>query len=123
MSEQMMMCDPHLDLHPDYRGGRPRIKGTRITVDDVARMYLRRGQSLEEIASEYDLPLAALYAAMAYYYDHQEEIERLMAEEQDFAEEWQRQHPSLLREKQQRPFGLCAGEFVVPDDFDASLPE
>jgi predicted RNase H-like HicB family nuclease len=21
-----------------------------------------------------------------------------------------------------RPFGLCAGEFVVPDDFDASLP-
>ena len=22
-----------------------------------------------------------------------------------------------------RPFGLCAGEFVVPDDFDASLPD
>lgn len=27
--------------------------------------------------------------------------------------------PALSR----RPFGLCAGEFVVPDDFDASLPE
>ena len=25
--------------------------------------------------------------------------------------------------KQLRPFGLCAGEFTVPDDFDASLPE
>ncbi|MBS1787964.1 MAG: hypothetical protein JST85_09595 [Acidobacteria bacterium] len=24
---------------------------------------------------------------------------------------------------QHRPFGLCAGEFVVPDDFDAPLPE
>ena len=24
---------------------------------------------------------------------------------------------------QPRPFGLCAGEFVVPDDFDAPLPE
>lgn len=24
---------------------------------------------------------------------------------------------------QQRPFGLCAGEFTVPDDFDAPLPE
>ncbi|MCC6491762.1 MAG: type II toxin-antitoxin system Phd/YefM family antitoxin [Pirellulales bacterium] len=23
----------------------------------------------------------------------------------------------------QRPFGLCGGEFVVPDDFDAPLPE
>ncbi|MCI0490996.1 MAG: hypothetical protein L0229_30775 [Blastocatellia bacterium] len=22
-----------------------------------------------------------------------------------------------------RPFGLCAGEFVVPDDFDDPLPE
>jgi antitoxin (DNA-binding transcriptional repressor) of toxin-antitoxin stability system len=22
-----------------------------------------------------------------------------------------------------RPFGLCAGEFFVPDDFDAPLPE
>jgi hypothetical protein len=22
-----------------------------------------------------------------------------------------------------RPFGLCAGEFRVPEDFDASLPQ
>ncbi len=25
--------------------------------------------------------------------------------------------------KQLRPFGLCAGEFTVPDGFDAPLPE
>jgi hypothetical protein len=25
--------------------------------------------------------------------------------------------------KQPRPFGLCAGEFTVPDDFDEPLPE
>ncbi len=25
--------------------------------------------------------------------------------------------------KHLRPFGLCAGEFTVPDDFDAPLPE
>ena len=24
---------------------------------------------------------------------------------------------------QRRPFGLCAGEFSVPDDFDAPLPD
>jgi antitoxin (DNA-binding transcriptional repressor) of toxin-antitoxin stability system len=23
----------------------------------------------------------------------------------------------------QRPYGLCAGEFAVPDDFDSPLPE
>ena len=26
-------------------------------------------------------------------------------------------------EKQLRPFGLCTGEFTVPDDFDDPLPE
>jgi antitoxin (DNA-binding transcriptional repressor) of toxin-antitoxin stability system len=29
----------------------------------------------------------------------------------------------IASNKQLRPFGLCAGEFVVPDDFDAPLPE
>ncbi|HUE74317.1 MAG TPA: hypothetical protein VMP01_25775 [Pirellulaceae bacterium] len=31
--------------------------------------------------------------------------------------------PLAGRGGQPRPFGLCAGEFVVPDDFDAPLPE
>jgi prevent-host-death family protein len=29
----------------------------------------------------------------------------------------------IVHRKQVRPFGLCAGEFTVPDDFDAPLPE
>jgi antitoxin (DNA-binding transcriptional repressor) of toxin-antitoxin stability system len=29
----------------------------------------------------------------------------------------------VANSKQLRPFGLCAGEFTVPDDFDAPLPE
>ncbi|MGB3510747.1 MAG: type II toxin-antitoxin system Phd/YefM family antitoxin [Microcoleaceae cyanobacterium] len=29
----------------------------------------------------------------------------------------------IASRKQLRPFGLCAGEFTVPDDFDAPLPE
>ncbi|MCW6050479.1 type II toxin-antitoxin system Phd/YefM family antitoxin [Lyngbya sp. CCAP 1446/10] len=29
----------------------------------------------------------------------------------------------ISNSKQLRPFGLCAGEFTVPDDFDAPLPE
>lgn len=31
--------------------------------------------------------------------------------------------PISTSSKQLRPFGLCAGEFTVPDDFDAPLPE
>jgi antitoxin (DNA-binding transcriptional repressor) of toxin-antitoxin stability system len=31
--------------------------------------------------------------------------------------------PLLSSTETLRPFGLCAGEFTVPDDFDAPLPE
>ena len=31
--------------------------------------------------------------------------------------------PAISNAHQLRPFGLCAGEFTVPDDFDAPLPE
>jgi antitoxin (DNA-binding transcriptional repressor) of toxin-antitoxin stability system len=31
--------------------------------------------------------------------------------------------PIVSSAKMPRPFGLCAGEFTVPDDFDAPLPE
>lgn len=29
----------------------------------------------------------------------------------------------IVKRQQLRPFGLCAGEFTVPDDFDAPLPD
>ena len=31
--------------------------------------------------------------------------------------------PIPAASQQPRPFGLCAGEFTVPDDFDRPLPE
>jgi antitoxin (DNA-binding transcriptional repressor) of toxin-antitoxin stability system len=31
--------------------------------------------------------------------------------------------PLFARAENLRPFGLCAGEFTVPDDFDAPLPD
>lgn len=31
--------------------------------------------------------------------------------------------PVLASQSRPRPFGLCAGELKVPDDFDAPLPE
>lgn len=31
--------------------------------------------------------------------------------------------PVTMGAATRRPFGLCAGEFTVPDDFDESLPE
>ena len=73
--------DQHIEVDPGIRGGKPCIAGTRIAVSDVVLMHLRLGQSLEQIAGHYDISLAALHAAMAYYYDHQAETDQSMQEE------------------------------------------
>ena len=57
---------------------------------------------------------------------------RILAEDLDTSENIQLSETSkaqnsskavTTKNKKQRPFGLCAGEFVVPEDFDAPLPE
>jgi uncharacterized protein (DUF433 family) len=94
-----LVLDRFIEITPDVRSGKPCLAGTRIAVADIALMNLRLGQSLEEIAGKYDLPLAAVYAAMAYYYDHQTEIERNLEDDLAFAEAFRRNNPSPLQEK------------------------
>jgi uncharacterized protein (DUF433 family) len=89
----------HIEITPGVRSGKPRITGTRITVADVAIMYLQMGQSLEEIAGKYQLSLASVHAAMAFYYDHREEIDQRIKEASTLAEAMRPNHPSLLQSK------------------------
>ena len=57
------------------------------------------GFSVDEIATQYDLTLAEIYAALAYYYDHKPKIDQSMAESEAFVEELRRKTPSLLAQK------------------------
>lgn len=90
----------HIAIDSEYCFGKPRIAGTRMPVATVAKLYLQLGESLETIAKEYDLSIASVHAAMAYYYDHYEEINRQTAESEAFVEELKRNtFPSPLQEK------------------------
>ncbi len=40
-----------------------------------------------------------MHAALAYYYDHRQEIEQEMEVDRDFAEALSRENPSLLQER------------------------
>jgi uncharacterized protein (DUF433 family) len=91
----------HIESTPNVRGRKPRITGRRITVADVAAWYLKLGYSPEEIASIYDLPLAAVHAAISFYYDHRVEIDRQSREDEEFIKAFRQQHPSLLQAKLQ----------------------
>lgn len=89
----------HIELTPDVRSGKPRIAGSRITVADIAIMHLRMGQSLDLISGKYNLPLAAVYAAMAYYYDHKAAIDQQMQEDEAFSDTLKQHYPSRLQAK------------------------
>jgi uncharacterized protein (DUF433 family) len=89
----------HIECTPGVAGGKPRIAGRRITVENIAIWHERLGMSADEIASEHGLTLADVYAALAYYFDHREEIDRSIAEGEAFADALRRSTPSKLRRK------------------------
>ena|SRR4028119_175819 len=99
MSKQSVI-PKYIEITPGVLGGKPRIAGHRISVAQIAEMYLKMGESIEEIATEYNLSPASVHAAMTYYYEHREEIDRRTAESDAFIEELKRQTPpSPLQEK------------------------
>jgi uncharacterized protein (DUF433 family) len=89
----------HIEVRSDVRGGKPCISETRIAVEDVALMHLKMNYSLAEIAGKYDLKIASVYAAIAYYFDHREEIDRRSLEEELFVIDLQKSYPSQLKER------------------------
>lgn len=89
----------HIEITVGVRSGKPRIAGTRITIADVVIMYLRMGQSLEEIAGKYQLSLAAVYAEIAFYYDHKALIDQQIQDDEAIVEAFMRNNPSRLQEK------------------------
>jgi uncharacterized protein (DUF433 family) len=97
MSTAESRLDRYIESTADTRGGRPRLVGTRITVSDVVIMHMRLGQSIEEIAAKYELSLAAVYAALAYYHDHRDEIEKNLAADDAVADAFMRNNPSALQ--------------------------
>jgi uncharacterized protein (DUF433 family) len=92
----------YIDSTAEVRSGKPRIAGTRIAVEDVAVMHLTLGYSLVEIAGQYELSMASVYAAMAYYFDHREEIDIRAEQENEQVQVLRKNYPSRLQEKLQR---------------------
>ena len=88
----------HIEITPD--GGKPRIAGHRIRVQDIVIWHERMGLSPDEIVYHYpSITLADVYAALAYYHDHQDEIRQEIAEGEAFVREVQAKTPSILQEK------------------------
>jgi uncharacterized protein (DUF433 family) len=84
---------------PGTCGGRARIAGTRIKVEHVYNWVERQGMTPAQVVAEYPhLTMAQVHAALAYYWSHQDEIQRDIAEgEKLFAELRAKAGPSKLQ--------------------------
>ncbi len=72
----------------------PRIAGTTMKVVELATAQQAHGWSPEELAFQFPhLKLSQVYSALAYYWDHQEELDREIGRRQALADDLQRRTP------------------------------
>lgn len=90
----------HIQITPGVCGGKPRIAGHRIKVQNIVIWYELRGMSPDEIVYHYpSITLADVHAALTYYYDHREEIRQDLAEDEAMVQKMKAETPSLVAKK------------------------
>ncbi|MBR8829235.1 MAG: DUF433 domain-containing protein [Gomphosphaeria aponina SAG 52.96 = DSM 107014] len=88
----------HIDITPGLCGGKPRIAGHRIKVQDVVIWHEKMGMSPDEIIYHHpSITLADVYAALAYYHTHRQEIRQQIEAGETLAKQLQGNQPSLVQ--------------------------
>ena len=88
--------DERIVISPDIAGGKPRIAKHRITVQNIVIWHEWMGISADEIATTHDLTLTDIYAALAFYYSNQDEIDASINRSYDFIESLKKTIPSKI---------------------------
>lgn len=83
---------PRIESKPGVRGGKPCIAGTGIKVQNIV-IWTEQGETPDDIVNGYPhLSLADVHAALAYYYDHQEAIDRDIMQSTQFVADMEAQN-------------------------------
>ena len=96
---------PHIE---EPSGGSPRLRRhPRVRVAQIVMDYLAHGWSVEEMCRQHPgLTPAEVHSAMAYYFDHQAEIDGEIDAEQRLIESSRAAAPLTLVELRLRTQGL-----------------
>lgn len=86
----------------EIREDRPLIAGTGIKVAIIANMHLHQGVAIDWIVENYDLTPAQIYAALSYYSDHAEELDRYIREGDERAQQIGTASSEVLEQMRQR---------------------
>lgn len=107
MTAIIPVIQEHIEIVEGAGGPKARIIGHRIRVQDIAIWHVRQGTSIEEIIETFpDLSRADVYAALAYYWDHRDEIEQRIADDEAFVEEMRRSAPPSRFQEERKRLGL-----------------
>jgi uncharacterized protein (DUF433 family) len=87
----------HITHNPRVLGGRACIDDTRIRVLDIVQL-LQEGRRPEEMLDVFAVPLtlAQVHAALAYYYDHPQEVEEAYRDGERWEAEYERDRAEYL---------------------------
>ncbi|MEB3212666.1 MAG: DUF433 domain-containing protein [Leptolyngbyaceae bacterium] len=92
----------HIQITPGICGGKPRIAGHRIRVQDIVIWYEHLKMSPNEIVYHYpSITLADVHAALAYYYDHFDDIRQDIQASEALGRQMSAKTPSILKQKLQ----------------------
>lgn len=88
---------------PGVCGGKACIAGHRVRVMDIVIWHEHMGMTADGIVDQIPtITLSDVYAALAYYFDHVEEIRDEMRQEERFVDEFMKNNPSALEAKLKR---------------------
>jgi uncharacterized protein (DUF433 family) len=91
----------HVEVTPGVCGGKPRIAGHRIRVQDIVAWIEEGGHTPDDVVTTIypQLSLSQVHAALAYYFDHMAEIQQDMREDAELSADLKASTPSLLEKK------------------------
>ena len=97
----LKVISEHIEITPGTCGGKPRIAGHRIKVQDVAIWYEEMNLSPHEIIDRYPtITLSDVHAALAYYYDNKQAIQQQIQEDERLEAEMRASIPSKIPENE-----------------------
>jgi uncharacterized protein (DUF433 family) len=72
-----------IEQDSEKQGGEPCVAGTRVPVRRVGHLVEREEYSPVAAAARYEISVSDVHRALAYYYDHPDEMDRYDRRERD----------------------------------------
>lgn len=96
MADAINVTQHHITITPGVAGGKATIAGRRIRVQDVYVWHEHLGLTADNIAREYNLTLAQVYAALTYAFENLDAIREAIRQSDERVATMKQRYPSRL---------------------------